>query len=196
MERLQFTREFNLEAVRLIKQRGVSYAQASKDLGVHPTQLPNWLTQFADDPQHAFPGQGQMKPEQLETAQLKREVVRLKAERDILSRGLLREGVDVKFGFIAKHRGIWPAERLCGALGVSRDGFYAWLTWPRSQRSRSGEELGAKVRASFLASDRTYGARRCGTTCWRKMFGSVYSDHIRFASLTSDYRLHDNFGER
>ena len=37
---------------------------------------------------------------------------------------------------------------------------YAWLTRPRSQRSRSDEELGAKVRSSFLASDRTYGARR------------------------------------
>jgi len=66
----------------------------------------------------------------------------------------------VKFSFIAKHRGIWPAAWLCGALGVSRGGFYAWLTRPRSQRSRSDEELGAKVRASFLASDRTYGARR------------------------------------
>ena len=31
MERSQFTREFKLEAVRLIKQRGVSYAQASKE---------------------------------------------------------------------------------------------------------------------------------------------------------------------
>ena len=38
------------------------------------------------DPQHAFPGQGQMKPEQLEIAQLKREVIRLKAERDILKK--------------------------------------------------------------------------------------------------------------
>ena len=66
----------------------------------------------------------------------------------------------MKFGFIAKHRGIWPSEWLCEALGVSRGGFYAWLTRPRSQRSRSDEELGAKVRASFLASDRTYGARR------------------------------------
>jgi putative transposase len=44
---------------------------------------------------------------------------------------------------------------MCGALGVSRGGFYAWLTRPRSQRSRSDEELAAKVRASFLASDRT-----------------------------------------
>ena len=49
---------------------------------------------------------------------------------------------------------------MCEALGVSRGGFYAWLTRPRSRRSRSDEELGAKVRTSFLASDRTYGARR------------------------------------
>src|SRR4051794_7336690 len=62
IERRQFTREFNLEAVRLIKQRGVSYAQASQDLGVHPTQLRNSVKQLADDPQHAFPGHGQTKP--------------------------------------------------------------------------------------------------------------------------------------
>ena len=75
-----------LEAVRLIKERGVSYARASEDLGVHPTQLRNWVKQLADDPQHAFPGHGQMKPEQSEIAQLKREVLRLKAERDILKK--------------------------------------------------------------------------------------------------------------
>ena len=34
MERRQFTREFKLEAVRLIKERGISYAQASKDFEV------------------------------------------------------------------------------------------------------------------------------------------------------------------
>ena len=66
----------------------------------------------------------------------------------------------MKFGSIAKHRGIWPARWLCEALGVSRGGFYAWLIRPRSRRSWSNEELGAKVRASFIASDRTYGARR------------------------------------
>ena len=71
----------------------------------------------------------------------------------------------MKFGFIAKHRGIWPADWMCGALGVSRGGFYAWLTRPRSERSRDDEELGAKVRASFLGSDRTYGARRV----WRDL---------------------------
>ena len=167
MERRQFTREFKLEAVRLIKDRGVSYVQASQDLDVHVSQLRDWVKKFSDDPQQAFPGHGQMKPEQLEIARLKREVIKLKAERDILKKAAayFAKEFDVKFSFIAKHRGIWPADWLCGALGVSRGGFYAWLTRPRSQRSRDDEALGAKVRASFLASDRTYGARRV----WRDL---------------------------
>ena len=86
MERRKFTREFKLEAVRLIKQRGVGYAQASQDLGVHQSQLRSWVKALADDPAQAFPGQGQMKPEQAEIARLKREVTKLKAERDILKK--------------------------------------------------------------------------------------------------------------
>jgi transposase InsO family protein len=49
---------------------------------------------------------------------------------------------------------------LCEALGVSRSGFYAWLVRPPSCRSQADEVLGAKVRQSFIGSDRTYGARR------------------------------------
>jgi transposase len=82
MERRQFTREFKLEAVRLIKDRGVSYAKAAEDLGIHPTQLRNWVKQLADDPQHAFPGHGQMKPEQLEIAQLKRACAKRRRRRN------------------------------------------------------------------------------------------------------------------
>ena len=39
MQRRKFTREFKLEAVKLIRDRGVSCAQASQDLGVHQWQL-------------------------------------------------------------------------------------------------------------------------------------------------------------
>jgi len=66
----------------------------------------------------------------------------------------------MKFGFIAKHRGVWPVTWLCEALGVSRSGFHAWLGRAHSARARSDEMLGARVRASFIASYRTYGARR------------------------------------
>ncbi len=86
MDRRRFAREFKLEAVRLIKERGVSYAQASADLGVHQGVLRNWVKAFGDDPEHSFPGHGQLKPEQAEIAQLKREVTKLKAERDILKK--------------------------------------------------------------------------------------------------------------
>jgi putative transposase len=77
----------------------------------------------------------------------------------------------VKFAFIAKHRGLWPAGWMCGALGVSRGGFYASLTRPPSHRSRRDEELAAKVRTSFIASDRTYGARRI----WRDVLADGMS---------------------
>jgi putative transposase len=64
------------------------------------------------------------------------------------------------FSFIAKHRGIWPVALICEALGVSRSGFYAWLTREPSDRRRRDDVLTREVRKSFLDSDRTYGARR------------------------------------
>ena len=64
------------------------------------------------------------------------------------------------FGFVVKHRGGWPVSWMCDALGVSRSGFHARLTRPRSNRSICDEELSAAIRASFLRSDRTYGTRR------------------------------------
>ena len=66
----------------------------------------------------------------------------------------------MKFGFIAKHRSIWPVAWLCEALGVSRSGFHAWLHCGPSARKIVDEDLTTKVRTSFIASARTYGARR------------------------------------
>ena len=60
--RRQFSREFKLEAVRLVKERGVSVAQASRDLDVHENVLRKWMRDVTADPQQAFHGQGVMKP--------------------------------------------------------------------------------------------------------------------------------------
>jgi len=86
MQRRKFSREFKLEAVKLVRERGVSAAQAARDLDVHENVLRKWVKEFGSDPAQAFPGHGQMKPEQLEIARLKREVAKLKAERDILKK--------------------------------------------------------------------------------------------------------------
>ena len=71
----------------------------------------------------------------------------------------------MKFGFIAKHRGIWPVRWMCEMLDVSRSGFYEWLKRPRSQRAQEDLKLLAQVRTSFTASDETYGSRRV----WRDL---------------------------
>src|ERR1051325_3897232 len=86
MRRRRFTREFKVEAVKLVRERGVSVAQAGRDLDVHENVLRKWVKEFGSDPVQAFPGHGQMKPERLEIERLRREVAKLKAERDILKR--------------------------------------------------------------------------------------------------------------
>jgi transposase len=71
MERRRFTREFKVEAVKLVRERGVAVKQAARDLNVHENLLRKWVKDFAADPQQAFPGHGQMKPEQLEIERLR-----------------------------------------------------------------------------------------------------------------------------
>lgn len=84
MARRSCSREFKVEAVRLVEERDVSVAQAARALDIHDNVLRRWVRQYREDPAHAFPGAGQMKPEQVEIAQLKKEIRKLKAERDIL----------------------------------------------------------------------------------------------------------------
>ena len=56
MERRRFTREFKVEAVKLVRERGVSVRQAARDLNVHENVLRKWMKEIGADPQHAFPG--------------------------------------------------------------------------------------------------------------------------------------------
>ena len=86
MQRRIFSREYKLEAVKLVRERGVTVAQAARDLDVHENVLRKWVREYGDDPTQSFPGKGQMKPEQLEIERLRREVAKLKAERDILKK--------------------------------------------------------------------------------------------------------------
>ncbi len=84
--RRKFSREFKLEAVRLVKDRGVSVAQAARDLEVHENVLRKWVRELAADPQNAFPGLGVMKPETAELERLRRENAKLRMERDLLKK--------------------------------------------------------------------------------------------------------------
>jgi transposase len=86
MERRKYFREFKHEAVNLVTERGVLVVQASRDLDINHNVLRRWVKEFGADPLQAFPGVGEMKPEQLEIDRFRKEVARLKAERDILKK--------------------------------------------------------------------------------------------------------------
>lgn len=95
MQRRKFSREYKLEAVKLVRERGVGVAQAARDLDVHENVLRKWVREYGSDPAQAFPGHGQMKPEQLEIERLRKEVAKLKAERDILKKAAAYFAKDV-----------------------------------------------------------------------------------------------------
>ena len=59
--RRRFSREFKLEAVRMVTEGGHSLAQVSRDLDIRPDMLRRWRRQFEQDPKQAFPGVGQRK---------------------------------------------------------------------------------------------------------------------------------------
>lgn len=86
MVRRKFSREFKIEAVRLVTERGVSVPQACRDLDLVESVLRRWMKELSDAPASAFPGNGQQRAELAEIAALKEEVAKLKAERDILKR--------------------------------------------------------------------------------------------------------------
>lgn len=72
MQRRKFSREYKFEAVKLIRDRDVTVAQVARDLSVHENVLRKWVREADADPQSAFPGNGQMKPESQENERLRR----------------------------------------------------------------------------------------------------------------------------
>ncbi len=75
-----------IEADKLVTERGVTVAQACRDLDLAESVLRRWMREVTVAPATAFPGNGQQRPELAEIAALKKEVAKLKAERDILKK--------------------------------------------------------------------------------------------------------------
>lgn len=83
--RKSYPEEFKREAVRLARERGNIRATA-RDLGVSDTSLETCKRQLQQTPENAFPGNGN--PQDKETAQLQRELRRLKEENEILKKAV------------------------------------------------------------------------------------------------------------
>ncbi len=86
MKRQRFSREYKLEAVKQVRDRGVASAVVARELGIGANVVSRWVREAGGDVRKAFPGQGQQPAEQAEIERLKREIVKLKAEKDILKK--------------------------------------------------------------------------------------------------------------
>lgn len=86
--RRTYTREFKLEAVRLLETSDRSASQLERELGVGAGCLSRWKQEFAEEGDHAFPGHGRLAPDQAAIRQLRRENEILRQERDILKKAV------------------------------------------------------------------------------------------------------------
>ena len=84
-----YTREFKVEAARLLEESELSAQQIADDLGISTSSLNRWRRELKTDPEQAFPGNGNLKPRDQEVEQLRRELRRVRQERDILKKTLV-----------------------------------------------------------------------------------------------------------
>ncbi len=87
-KRRRFSQEFKIEAVRMVGGQGRDVFDVCQDLEIRPDMLRKWIHKFDKDGSQAFPGSGRMKSEDEEMRRLRREVERLRMERDILKKAV------------------------------------------------------------------------------------------------------------
>ena len=81
-KRRKYSEDYKREAVAMTAASGATIAQVAMELGINANMLSKWRRELMRDGEHAFPGQG--RPRDEEMAALKRELERVKQERDFL----------------------------------------------------------------------------------------------------------------
>jgi len=86
LRRRTFTTEFKIEAVKLKREQGLSYAEAGRRLDVLAKLIKDWEQQYDAGELAAEKAKRRISPEQQELSQLKQELQRLKMENAILKK--------------------------------------------------------------------------------------------------------------
>lgn len=87
-QRRRFTREFKIEAVRMVVEEGRRVSEVARELGISEALLGRWKKKSEEGKIDPFPGKGRLSPEDDELRRLRRENERLRMERDILKKAV------------------------------------------------------------------------------------------------------------
>jgi len=83
-----FSRDFKINAVQLVTEKKMSVRKVAEELDIHPNLLQIWKGKFLKEGEKAFNGKGKISPEKAELRKLRKDLERIKEERDIFKKAL------------------------------------------------------------------------------------------------------------
>jgi len=83
-----YDKDFKVNAVNLYKASGHSLQVMAKELGISTSMLGEWVKVYSREGDKSFPGKGQVKSPEAEIRDLKRELLHVQQERDILKKAV------------------------------------------------------------------------------------------------------------
>jgi transposase len=84
--RKKFTKEFKLEAVKMVLDGAMSKAEVGRRLGINQNLIGHWIKATEADGKSAFPGKGKLKQEDEELRKLRLEIRDLRMENEFLKK--------------------------------------------------------------------------------------------------------------
>ena len=95
-KRKKYPKEFKLDAVSLVVERGYSRAEAARSLGINANMLSRWIKQAESENGHSFRGNGKLSPEQEQIRELQKRVKRLELEKEVLKKATVFFAAETK----------------------------------------------------------------------------------------------------
>ena len=83
-----YDKEFKINAVNLYKSSGCSLKKIADELGLSTSTLSHWVQDYKKEGPQSFPGKGQVKSSEEELRALRKELIHVRQERDILKKAL------------------------------------------------------------------------------------------------------------
>ena len=156
MQQRRFTKEFEEEAVRLVQTSGRTQREIAGDLGIGLSTLVRWM-KWKSGSACCRPndgGRGRCHGRAETAAPGERDPPPGAGHPEEGDGFFAPGGKSMRFALIDTAKAEFPIHRLCGVLGVSQSGYFAWRGRPACRRQRDDMVLLAHVRSAFYAVER------------------------------------------